>query len=438
MIKAKNLFALCLIFACFSSLQSFAQTANDSLKQSVNDLQKAVETLKKIKVTGWIQAQYQVAESKGAANFDGGVFGPYSDSRFMIRRGRVKFTYTQKLSQFVMQLNGTERGFNLVEIYAKVTDPWTKTFSLTAGVMNRPFGFEIDQSSQHRESPERSRYTQTLMPNERDLGAKINYEPLKESKLYGLKLEAGFYNGQGIAVPGTTSTNNGVNEFDAIKDFIGRLSYYKTSKDEKYRYGLGVSHYNGGVVNQSNVVYDRIVNGASGYVFAAADTSNRTFKGKSASRKYFGAEFFISTKSILGTTTIRGEYIFGTQPGIDNNSASPAALPAKKVTYLRDFDGAYAYLIQRIGKTKHELVVKYEWYDPNTKLKGTELESVTNKMTSAEVKYHALGLGYNYYYDENVKFMFHYNIVTNEKTQVAGYTNDLKDNIFTARMQYRF
>jgi len=48
MIKAKNLFALCLIFACFSSLQSFAQ-ANDSLKQSVIDLQKAVETLKKIR-----------------------------------------------------------------------------------------------------------------------------------------------------------------------------------------------------------------------------------------------------------------------------------------------------------------------------------------------------------------------------------------------------
>jgi len=319
-----------------------------------------------------------------------------------------------------MQLNGTERGFNLVEIYAKVTEPWTKTISLTAGVMNRPFGFEIDQSSQFRESPERSRYTQILMPNERDLGAKITYEPLKESKLYGLRLDAGFYNGQGIAVPGTTSTNNGVNEFDRVKDFIGRLIYYKNSKDEKYRYGLGISHYNGGVVNQGNVMYDHIVTGPSGYIYAAADTSSRTFKGKSSSRKYFGTEFFISAKSVIGTTTLRGEYIFGTQPGIDNSSSSPSALPAKKATYLRNFDGAYAYLIQRIGKTKHELVVKYEWYDPNTKLKGTQLESVTNKMTSAEVKYQALGLGYNYYYDENVKFMFHYNMVTTKRPELQA------------------
>jgi phosphate-selective porin len=435
MIKTKNLFALCLIFACFSSLQSYAQ-ANDSLKQSLNELQKAVETLKKIKITGWVQAQYQVAESKGAANFDGGAFGPYSDSRFMIRRGRVKFTYTQKLSQFVMQINGTERGFNLVEIYAKVTDPWTKSFSLTAGVMNRPFGFEIDQSSSVRESPERSRYTQILMPNERDLGAKITYEPLKQSKLYGLRLDAGFYNGQGIAVPGTTSTNNGVNEYDNVKDFIGRICYYKDSKDEKYRYGIGMSHYNGGIVNTTNQLYQ--LNGSS---FAAADTTNQTFKGKSAKRIYTGVELFFSVKSVLGKTTLRGEYIFGTQPSLKSNSASLAALPtglyASRAIYSREFNGSYAYLIHRIGKTKHELVAKYEWYDPNSKMEGTNIISA-NGFGAGDVKYTALGLGYNYYYDENVKFMFYYNTVTNEKTQIVGLTNDLKDNILTLRMQYRF
>jgi hypothetical protein len=439
MLKIKNLpFVLGLAFATICGNPLKAQTSFDSLKNSVSEMNKAVETLKKIKITGWVQAQYQVAESKGAANFDGGAFSPYSDSRFMIRRGRVKFTYTQKLSQFVMQINGTERGINLVEIYGKVTDPWTKTLSLTVGVMNRPFGFEFDQSSAVRESPERSRYTQILMPNERDMGAKITYEPLKESKLYGLKLDAGFYNGQGIAVPGTTSNNNGVNEFDFGKDFIGRLSYYRNSKDEKYRYGVGMSHYNGGIVNQTNTVYDHLINGANGYVWEA-NNSGSSFGGLTSSRKYFGAEYFISAKSRLGTTTLRGEYISGTQPGYIDTNGSPGALPATpKDTYLRDFDGSYTYLIHRIGKTKHEFVVKYEWYDPNTKLKADDIESTNNKMTSAEIKYTALGIGYNYYYDENVKFMFYYNSVSNENTRVTGYTTDLKDNILTLRMQYRF
>jgi hypothetical protein len=415
-----------------------AQAQSDSLKQAVSELGKTVEALKRIKVTGWVQAQYQWAEEKGAANFDGGDFAKDSDQRFFIRRGRVKFTYNGKLSQFVFQLNGSERGVNLVEIFGKVTDPWTKSWSLTAGVMNRPFGFEIDQSSQLRESPERSRYTQILLPNERDLGAKITYEAPKDKKFHGLRLDAGFYNGQGIAVPGTSSAvgstvNDGVNEFDSFKDFIGRLSYYRNSSDEKYRYGIGVSHYNGGIINTTNKFFE-----IEGNSYAAADTSNQTFKGKSASRKYVGGEVFFSAKSPLGKTTVRGEYIAGTQPGVDNSSRSASSLPNKNGTFIREFNGSYAYLIQRLGQTKHEFVIKYEWYDPNTKLSGDQLNSANAGISRADVKYTALGFGYNYYYDENILFMFHYNTVNNEKTNITGYTNDLADNIFTIRMQYRF
>jgi phosphate-selective porin len=70
-------------------------------------------------------------------------------------------------------------------------------------------------------------------------------------------------------------------------------------------------------------------------------------------------------------------------------------------------------------------------------MEGTNIISA-NGFGAGDVKYTALGLGYNYYYDENVKFMFYYNTVTNEKTQIVGLTNDLKDNILTLRMQYRF
>lgn len=450
---------LTLVLVSFSVTAQEAQQplSNDSLTKELTQVKKDILELKNLKVSGWIQTQFQYAQTRGEANYDGGAFAANSDKRFMIRRGRIKFTYTTKNFQYVFQLNGTERGLNLTELYGVVTDPWTKAFSLTAGTMNRPFGFEIDQSSVNRESPERSRYTQILMPNERDMGAKISYVPTKKSKLFGLRLDAGFYNGQGIYVPGTatpagyavgTTPLLGVNEFDYQKDFIGRLCYYKFLRNEKIRVGLGVSHYNGGNLYQNNRVFNQVTTNEAGIKdWKMADTSGKGFKNRTAPRKYYGVEAFFSIKTVIGTTTLRGEYVRGTQSGYAGASASPQFLPLTlQDTYVRNFDAMYAYFIQRIGKSKNEIVVKYEWYDPNTKVTGKDiLGAGTNGFTAADIKYTQLGLGYNYYHSDNVKFMFSYNIITNEKTGkgdgitgLTGLTKDLKDNILTIRVQYRF
>ncbi|MFL5754569.1 MAG: hypothetical protein ACJ76F_14245 [Bacteroidia bacterium] len=428
---------------------------NDSLTKSLNALKKEVDELKNLKITGWVQAQLQFADSNGVANFDGGNFAPNADKRFMIRRGRIKFTYNQKNSQYVMQINGTERGLNLTEIYASFTEPWLKSFSIVTGVMNRPFGFEIDQSSAVRESPERSRYTQILMPNERDMGAKLVYVAPKNSKLNGLRLDAGFYNGQGVYVPGTSTPSGypagnipvlGVNEFDFGKDFIGRLSYYKGFNNDKIKIGIGTSHYNGGNIAQNNVVYNSIGTDSLGVKsWKAADTSSTMYKGKILPRIYYGAEAFFSIKTPAGTTTLRGEYVTGTQTGTSGSSSSPFFLPAANTPmYVRNFSSFYAYFIQRIGESKHEVVVKYEGYDPNTKVTGKDLLGPTrNNLSSADIKYTQLAFGYNYYLDTHVKFMVFYNMIKNEvagngTTGIAGFTKDIKDNIFTIRMQYRF
>ncbi|MEN9973839.1 MAG: hypothetical protein RIS20_2186 [Bacteroidota bacterium] len=435
----KQLFVLCMF--AISSLSAQQGAKDDTLKQTVNQLKSDMTQMKNLKITGWVQTQFQHAESKGAKTFDGGDFLPLSDNRFMLRRARVKFTYTNGLFQGVMQLNATERGVNLVEYFGKITDPWTKSFTLTTGVMNRPFGFEIQQSSADRETPERARFTQTLLPNERDLGAMLTFQPVKGKKLYGLKVDAGFFNGVGIAVPGTTSLNGaGVVDFDSYKDFIGRAHYKKSLKEDKIQFGIGVSHYNGGFVYQNNRVFDELATGANGLLqWQLRDTmSTALSKGGKAPRKYYGADFQLSVKSKIGTTTIRGEYITGTQSGMIDESKSPSTLPAKMDTYLRTFNGGYAYLIQRLGKSKSEIALKYEWYDPNTKLSSVDF-GVGTTMSKAELKYTMLGIGYNYYYNDNVKLMVYYNMVTNENaTGIAGFDKDLKDDVFTVRMQYRF
>lgn len=414
--------------------------SNDSLNKSIQQLNKEVQSAQKLKVTGWLQAQYQWTESNGAKTFDGGDFLTNSNNRFVIRRGRVKFTYSQKLTQYVLQINASERGVNLVDFYGVIKDPWKHQFALTVGVMNRPFGYEIQQSSANRETPERSRFTQVLLPNERDLGAMLTFQPTKGKKMFGLKVDAGFFNGTGIAVPGTTSLNGaGVADFDKFKDFMAHAVYQRATKSTKINYGFGGSYYNGGFVMQSNKLYNSFsVNNLGLQTWMAADTSSNTFKGKRAERTYYDIEFQVSIDNKLGRTSLRSEYIFGTQTGTINNSKSPSSLPTDVVAYARNFDGFYTYFIQRIGKSKHEIALKYEWYDPNTKLAANDFDTGTT-MKDAELKYTMLGIGYNYYFDENVKFMFYYNFVQNETAKgIAGFNKDLKDDVFTIRMQYRF
>lgn len=438
---------LSLLFVTNVTAQDKKPVTTDSLSKSIEALNHDLGWAKNLKVTGWVQAQFQVAEAPGAATYDGGNFLTDQYNRFMIRRGRVKFTYTQKLSQYVLQLNATERGVNLVEIFGKVTDPWTKSLSLTAGVMNRPFGFEIQQSSADRETPERSRYVQMLLPNERDLGAMLTFQPAKGKKLYGLKMDAGLYSGNGIYVPGTTSTGStgstvaaGLVDTDKYKDFMGRAHYKVSAKEDKVTLGIGASMYQGAIAYQNNKVYNTLDTDASGLRYwKMSDTTDTKFKGQKAPRQYYAGEIQFSVKSVLGTTTLRGEYMTGTQSGALDQSKSPNVTTVNgSNTCSRQFAAGNAYFVQRIGKSKHEVVVKYEWYDPNTKLSSADFAKGTT-FKSAELRYDMLGLGYVYYWDANVKFMIYYNLVQNEKgAGITGYTKDLHDNVFTARLQYRF
>src|SRR4051812_45088210 len=46
-----------------------------------------------IKIGGYIQPQFQLAQEKGKKIFDGGVFPANVNNRFMLRRGRIRFEY---------------------------------------------------------------------------------------------------------------------------------------------------------------------------------------------------------------------------------------------------------------------------------------------------------------------------------------------------------
>jgi hypothetical protein len=399
--------------------------------QEFEQLQSDNTLAKKFKITGYVQMQYQKADTAGIASYAGGNFSSAVDNRMTIRRGRVKFAYDNEGAQAVMQFDITEKGLGIKDAYLVYTEPWSNTFSLTGGVFDRPFGFEISYSSSTRETPERSRIFQTLFPGERDLGAKLTIQAPKISYWNFIKLDLGLFNGNGIAV-----------ETDSYKDFIGHLSVTKVSSDEKMKWGLGVSYYDGGFAAVTTKSYSMTeVSGVK--VFTSEDIT----KGGKTRRQYLGLDGQFSYDWAPGITQIRAEYLAGSQPGTGASSSSLTAAASGDV-FNRRFSGLYVYFIQNILESPLQAVVKYDLYDPNTEVSGNEIGLTATGATAtnaADVKYSTLGLGLNYRLTPNMKVMAYYDIVTNETTSnivststLSDLSNDRKDNVFTLRLQYKF
>lgn len=436
--KLTKILMLLIVFS--GTLAKGQENEPDTLRGAVAKMASDLETLKRIKITGYIQAQFQYADSSGMNTFAGGAFPAYTDKRFQVRRGRLKATYETTLTQGVVQIDFTERGVTIKDAYLKFTEPWSKWVSIQAGLFNRPFGFEIPYSSTLRESPERARMSQIIFPNERDLGAELIFQGPKGSNWDWLKLEGGMFNGTGApsaAGSGSTVTTS-TSDFDKFKDFIGHISATRTTINQKIKYGVGASGYYGGFRTDNDTVFSIGTDslGAEGFV-----TINNKAKRTEQKRKYYGADAQFSIEWVAGITTLRGEYIQGEQPGTSSSTTSPAAAVTSNV-YSRKFNGAYFYFVHNIASTPFQLVAKYDWYDPNTDVKGDDIGKKVAKGKSfgaADVRYDTYGFGLVYLWDANVKITLYYDVIMNEKSaNLTGYNKDLKDNLFTARVQYKF
>ena len=434
-----RVFIACL-FSLFFSTAGFSQrylTDIDSfyfIKDTVRPVLKRFENLR---ISGYMQPQFQLAEADGAQSFEGGNFSQYSKSRFMLRRARVKIDYLLMSKEkfpkalFTFQVDATERGVIVRDMLIRLYETKKNNLSMTAGFFARPFGFEVNLGSSFRECPERGRMSQILMPGERDIGVMFTFEPQnKKNKLYHFKWDAGFFNGQGAS--GTT-------DFDSHKDFISRVMI-KPYTFNKLEIGAGLSFLRGGWKNGTKYVYTSSTDNIGNKIFIVDSAENNL--GKSSPRHYYGADAQIKLYHKWGETELRGEYWFGTQPGTATSTTNPGTLPNSNgvllPTYVRHFDGAFFYFLQNIINTKHQLVLKYDWYDPNSKVQKNDIGKTGTNLTTADIKYSTLGIGYVYTFNPQTKITFYYDIVSNELTNLSGATTDQKDNVFTCRLQFRF
>ncbi len=410
-------FTFTLVLFSFSFFELFAQNNNAPSSFDIHD----------IRITGYLQAQYQKVQSPGALTWSAGDFDENSDSRFMIRRGRLKIDRVDEYSNVVFQLDGTQDGVRLMDAFIQFRLPELPALRLTMGLFNRPFGYSIVYSSGFRDFPERARVFQTLMPRERDLGAMLSYNPQQQYKF--LTAELAVVNGSGLSAK----------DYDKKKDIIGNLYFRFDSLAQKnFNLGFGASIYVGTVVGLDQTVYE-----SKRSTFIKNTQLNNV--NKNFNRNYFGFNLQLEWGNSFGATTFKTEYIFGKQPGLGTSadingpkaSISLSEAPTGSL-YIRSFEGYYFWLTQEIAKTKLAAIVGLDVYDPNTDLEESEIGLAQNHSTAGDIKFSTFGYGITYSLNPRLKFTLYNEHVKNDPTQLSTHLLDLKDDVFTARLQYRW
>lgn len=397
----------------------------DSLAAEVTTLDKIVKGLSKFKVSAYIQGQYQYGQEDATLKVgDKNENEDKGFNRIGIRRGRMKFEYNDGIGTGAVQIEVNDKGVSFRDLYIGIKDPWTKRNQLMAGVFNRPFGYEVTYSTSALESPERATIIQYFFPDERDLGAMLTLRTKTTSPLNFLRLDAGLFAGNSIN-----------RETDSRKDFIGRLGAEKPIGDWG-KWGAGFSYYHGYVFNPTTEAYEM-----DGKHFVKIDKGET---GTYMKREYLGLDAQLSFLSSLGKTTLRAEGLIGTQPGIagssrsPNYSSRPENLPENSL-FKRPFVGYFFYLVQDIGTSPFSAVLKYDAYDPNTKVKGGEIGAENGFTSKTDLAQSTIGIGGIYNFNKHIRLQAYYELNFNEKSPlVKGYEKDRKDDVLTVRLQYKF
>jgi phosphate-selective porin len=355
--------------------------------------------LNKIKISGYVQAQW---ESYGKDL----IKTNEPDNTFFIRRARLKFTYEALDGvKLVLQPDFSTNALALKDAYAVVNIPKLKNFTLWAGQFNRP-NYEVEYSSSQREVFERSRIIRAIYPGEREIGVKLEYTGLK----IPLKVQFMAMNGN--------FTGTQAKDVDSKKDIMARVVYSIKLPAEGIGIDLGGNGYLGG--NRAKV---------NPYIINRTGVLDSINVGDYLDKKWIGGEMQIFA-DILGGMAIKGEYMAGVNSTASTTSiASTATLTAKTAaaSSIKNFAGYYIYLIKNIG-AKNQLVARYDYYDPNSKLKGDA--------AGKDISYKTMTLSWQHYLNDFIRISLNYEMPRNEIN--STYTADLKDNTLGVRIQAKF
>ncbi|MCX6152810.1 MAG: hypothetical protein NT007_01485 [Candidatus Kapabacteria bacterium] len=446
----------------------------DGIDDNVTGLLNDVAGLKKLKISGYMQVNFEKTE-----NAKGLLTDPYDSkenvlSRFRIRRSRLKFTYDAGLTQFVLQGDfsnaansaGSGKGaFTIKDAYVAFTEPWMKWFSLQTGIFNRP-NYEVEYSSSQRESMERSAVILKLYPDERDLGAMIT---LKPDDLFKLQF-AGFNN----TYLGDLAQPSGPNFRNEPLYFMTRVTKSLMFKDLGLGIDLGAHARFGNAVEKTPYLAEGATVYQSKFKMYSTDTTAlKSLKtgtvGAQVARNWFGVEAQVYF-DFLGGTKLMGEFITGTD--VNDFASDTISIESRKISTSfksydtatklvttkfdttfsydksnqivrkRNFSGFYLMLVQNIN-SEWGFAVKYDAFTPN------KVVAPDNAFSEKDLKVYTIGFGIHNYSFSNIRISLWYdmnhqqtsnNIVgkNTDGTNKLLYPVDLPKNLLTVRFQYKF
>lgn len=404
-----------LLAAIFLFLGQTGQAQEDSLSKRVEAVESEVEGikeplstlltdvtgLKKIKLTGYMQARYDYSDRSRSALDNESKNSAISSfgNNFYVRRARLKVTYEPAplTSKYVFYLNFGRSGFPTVleayaQLYKKIKSDGTMVADLTFGQFNIPFGYEIEYSSSKRDFGERSLAENALFPGERDRGANLNFDFMTNP--VSVKVNVAMLQGRGISGTGSTDWQ----DFTKPKDAIGRIRLNWKN------YYIGASYYTGEVyvepVAFSSTWLDNNRNGVvdSGEVAYVSAKSSNIFEKV---RRGIDAQAYFDLIP-AGGTAIRAEYFQGFGVGTADSR----------------FLGYYVWLSQQLT-TKFGFAYRFDSWDPNTNKDGDR------------VNQHSMV--FHHYWDSNTRLSLEYII---PKDEIFNGSKDKKDN--TIRVQSLF
>jgi hypothetical protein len=381
----------------------------EGMEESSAATNATVDALKRIKVSGYIQGRYEWHDDAGAGlDASNAARGT---SRFLVRRGRLKTTYTGTMSEYMLQIDATPDGVVLKDAEASLVldesifpspTPWE--LKLTLGQFKAPFGFEVLQSSGDREMPERSFMIRTFFPGERDRGARLGLK-------YGaFRLQAALINGNVFPAISTFSVNSA-----SVKDPIAGSIDQSSYKDVLGRVGAD---------------FGFIVFGGSGYwghtiaTKVASGMTPASYTRYSRARVGGDAQLYLDVPA-LGGLVLRGEVIYGIEKNL--SYAGVAADPCKDIKSL----GWYGTVVQNIGG-HFGVVVRVDQFNRNA---GVEDTCASQKADADLDAVTTVGGGLLGYISGNLKASAIY-----EHLMEQGTTGKFKkdNDVFTLQLQAKF
>jgi hypothetical protein len=393
----------------------------EGMEESSAATNATVDALKRIKVSGYIQGQYEWHDDAGAG-LDASFGATKGTNRFRVRRGRLKTLYQGHMAEYMLQIDVTPDGVVIKDAEASLVlddtvfaSPTPYEVKLTIGQLKAPFGYELVQSSGDREMPERSRMLAVLYPGERDRGLRLTakYGPLRfASAILNGNVFPAVSTFSGISTRVSDPIAGAIDQSSA-KDFVGRLG----ADFEFIVFGASL-HYGSTIATTAGK--------AAAGMAAAVPSSYQRFR---RTRVGGDAQAYLDVP-MVGGLVLRGEIIYAMDKNRDY--AGVTANACRDVKSL----GWYATLVQNVGD-HFGVVFRMDQFDKNRGVGDSCLmdpaTSMIDSVKNAKVdKVTTIGGGAIIHVSHNLKATAIYEHVGEQGALATD------NDIFTLRMQAKF